>query len=275
MRSHFYRYRKNKENVPPDFSHAVALATSPVTDHPFSPSQSTNTPDTSTAQPFSTDQPACIPSTSEAHPLPAECFSTLPSGGGYLSPLAPAAILPTTLRGTTATLPTALRDTTATALRDTTATLPTALRDTSDSNPTATDTSCPVQPAAIPLDTHGIYPVHTPNTLPKHWQLFHNSSESDTLQYCKVQQDGVNHLYKVIASVVVDVINSSWEVYSHGKKVPLTCNVLSKFPQGVVSSSFLVEIMCAIDQSLYCPGNPDPKFVQLCRQELLCCSYAC
>ena len=256
VRSHFYRYKKNKENVPPDFSHTVALATSPVTDHPLSPSQSTNTPDTSTAQPFSTDQLACIPSTSEAHPLPAECSSTLPSGGGYLSPVAPAATLPT-------------------ALRDTTATLPTALHDTSDSNPTATHTSCPVQPdssAAIPL---AMYPVHTPNTLPKHWQLFHNSSESDMLQYCKVQQDGVNHLYKVIASVVVDVINSSWEVYSHGKRVPLTCNVLSKFPQGVVSSSFLVEIMCAIDQSLYCPGNPDPKFVQLYRQELLCCSYVC
>ena len=104
---------------------------------------------------------------------------------------------------------------------------------------------------------------HVLTSLPAQWHLYRDSS--DTLQFCKVQRDGIDSLCTVTKSVVLDVVKSSWSVYVRGKRVPETCKALSKFP-GTVSSNLLQDIICTVDKSSVCPGNPDEKFVQLYRQ---------
>lgn len=102
--------------------------------------------------------------------------------------------------------------------------------------------------------------------LPTHWKM---TSDGASSQYCKVEQDGAGNLCAVTASVVINA-NSSWSVYIRGKKVPVTCKVLSRFPQRITSPDILPEIVRTVDHgSSLCPGNPDEKFVHLYRQELI------
>ena len=81
-----------------------------------------------------------------------------------------------------------------------------------------------------------------------------------------MQQDGVDSLFTFMASIVVDVVNHSWSVHILGKRVPETCEVLSKFSQRMVTPDLVQRVICTVDKSIACPGNTDEKFIQLYRQ---------
>ena len=95
--------------------------------------------------------------------------------------------------------------------------------------------------------------------LPRHWQKL-----SET-QYCKVEE-GSNGLGEVTASVIIDS-DRTWNAYVGDKKVPDTCTVLAKFRSSPLTEDKLTDVIKAIDSASLCPGNPDEKFVSVCKDK--------
>ena len=95
--------------------------------------------------------------------------------------------------------------------------------------------------------------------LPRHWQKL-----SET-QYCKVKE-GSRGLGEVTASIILDS-DCTWNVYVGGKKLPETCDVRARFRSSPLTYDKLTDMMKAIDNSVLCPGNPDEKFVSVCKDK--------
>ena len=93
--------------------------------------------------------------------------------------------------------------------------------------------------------------------LPRHWQKL-----SET-QYCKVKE-GSSGLGKVTAPIFIDS-DCTRNVYVGGKKLPETCDVLARFRSSPLTYDKLTDII--IDNSDLCPGNPDEKFVSVCKDK--------
>ena len=59
-------------------------------------------------------------------------------------------------------------------------------------------------------------------------------------------------------------VSMSWHAHAMGKLLThATCQLLSLFPQRILSVANVKEIVDSIDRALICPGNPDPEMVEL------------
>ena len=92
--------------------------------------------------------------------------------------------------------------------------------------------------------------------LPKHWQKLGNG------KYCKVEE-GVNGLGQVTMSLVIEP-DRSVSAFVAGKKVPSSSNVLTCLHCS--NEHEVLGAIKAIDNAVLCPGNPEEKFVSVCRK---------
>lgn len=102
--------------------------------------------------------------------------------------------------------------------------------------------------------------------LPAHWQLVVATNNDVSCQYCKVGVDGISGLCMVTASVTVSS-DSTWNAYFNGKRIPVTCNILSKYPPKITSQGMLSEVIAELDRAVLCPGNPDNAFVDIYKKK--------
>ena len=92
--------------------------------------------------------------------------------------------------------------------------------------------------------------------LPKHWQKLGDG------KFCKVEE-GASGLGQVTMSLVI-APDRSVSAFVSRKKVPsssnvITCSQCSNYDE-------VLRVIKAIDSAALCPGNPEEKFVSLCRK---------
>ena len=67
-------------------------------------------------------------------------------------------------------------------------------------------------------------------------------------------EEGSNGLGEVNASVILDS-DRMWNAYVGDKKVPSTCDVLARFRSSPLTDDKLSDMIKAIDNVVFCPGN--------------------
>ena len=56
----------------------------------------------------------------------------------------------------------------------------------------------------------------------------------------------------------------SWTLQVHSRSIePHACSILSAVPQSLVSAKLVGQLICQVEQSSICQGNPDEKFISL------------
>lgn len=88
--------------------------------------------------------------------------------------------------------------------------------------------------------------------------------DEDERQYCKVER-GVDGVRRITDSIVF-YRDNSWKVYAFGKKVPASSEVLTQFPDCLPSEGH-AKLVHAVHKAVLCPGNPEDKFVSVCKQK--------
>ena len=112
-------------------------------------------------------------------------------------------------------------------------------------------------------------PSQSTPTLPSHWQ---SHGTGDTTQYIKIDDMRDDEMCQVSSSIVVHQ-DGTWVVFFRGQRVPSSNALLAKVPQCITSASPLQSLFLAVDNAVFCPGNPDDKFVSVCRgrkEEKMC-----
>ena len=103
-------------------------------------------------------------------------------------------------------------------------------------------------------------------SLPAHWQFIVATNNDVSCQYCKVGVDDTSGLCMVTASITVSS-DSTWNAYFNGKRIPVTCSILSKYPPKITSQRMLSEVIAKLDRAVLCPGNPDNAFVDIYKKK--------
>lgn len=94
--------------------------------------------------------------------------------------------------------------------------------------------------------------------LPENWQSHMNGED-------------VNNYYQLetptnLSSLSVIVHgDQTWNVFVYGMKVPRTNTLLQGFPD-CISAPTLTELIDTVNLAVFCPGNPENKFVEICQK---------
>ncbi len=75
-----------------------------------------------------------------------------------------------------------------------------------------------------------------------------------------------NKMCSIIASITVHQ-DDSWNVFFHDKEIPHTNALLRKFSDQTLTSDAVLEMIGVISKATVCPGNPEKKFVDFCRDK--------
>lgn len=98
-----------------------------------------------------------------------------------------------------------------------------------------------------------------PTTLPTKWQALNNN------EYAKIESEGGDEMSHITSTIHI-AENGSYTVFFHGHKISATNVILSALPMHIHSTAILQNIISAIDEAVLCPGNPDEKFVDVCKR---------
>lgn len=90
--------------------------------------------------------------------------------------------------------------------------------------------------------------------------------DSNETQYYRIEK-AENGLCSVTVSVIIHC-NNSWKVFVHNREVPATNSILSTFPDSILpSSDTAMQLVHAVHRAALCPGNPEEKFVSMCKSK--------
>ncbi len=106
-------------------------------------------------------------------------------------------------------------------------------------------------------------PTHSTPTLPRHW-IIHASSNQDT-KYLKIDEGRSGGMCQVSSSVTLHQ-DGTWTVFFLGQIIAVNNSVLTKFPECITLTPTLQEIIFAVDRATLCPGNPEEKYVSVCKR---------
>ena len=85
----------------------------------------------------------------------------------------------------------------------------------------------------------------------------------DSIQYFKLDTDGVSGVCTLAASIVVRLVDGTWKVNILDKLVPVTCKALSTLPLTIKTPSAVEDVIRTIDNAALCPGNPEVKYIEI------------
>ena len=86
---------------------------------------------------------------------------------------------------------------------------------------------------------------------------------SDSTQYCKIERTELGVL-KVVMSVVIQM-DTTWSIFIFDKEVPNTCRIFDDFPDHLPLQR-QIELVETVHKAAVCPGNPEDRFVSLCKR---------
>lgn len=94
-----------------------------------------------------------------------------------------------------------------------------------------------------------------------------NVSDPNTIECCPLTKctDETRQVTRSL-SIFSDL---TWLVKVNGQEVPAKSKVLANYPQFLASSRIAEDMIRQIDKSILCPGNPEPEFVSLCKNEVV------
>lgn len=83
-------------------------------------------------------------------------------------------------------------------------------------------------------------------------------------QYIKIEEERIGEMCQISASIAVHQ-DGTWTVFLLSQKIPANNLVLSKFSKNIISTDILQELIFTVDEAALCPGNPEEKFVSVCK----------
>lgn len=70
----------------------------------------------------------------------------------------------------------------------------------------------------------------------------------------------------IVASITIHQDNT-WKVFFHGREIPHTNFLLSRFPVQISSPDTVTTMIDVVNRANICPGNPEKKFVDFCQEK--------